>query len=321
MKRFCYLLSIIIIASCSGQPKKGNLDVSLKLRVESKEFNKDLLETCLLSRLKEYGIPNNDVEVSIQDRSVHLKIRNADNQKRITTLLTSNGKLELARTYQLAELTSFLEIVNKKSINKDSTASFTNNLDNHDLEEESFTQKKSKGLFELLDFAASQLEPAAIASVSVWDTSGVNKILSDHNAIFPQDIRFLWKHGKDQNQKIILYATRIEKGDEPAITNEMIQSARSDIDQFGHSCVYFTMNAIGTKKWSRLTRECIGKSIAIIFDNRVYTAPLVNRQIDNGNAMITGQFTSEQAQDLATILTAPIPYKLSITEVNSKAHH
>ena len=99
------------------------------------------------------------------------------------------------------------------------------------------------------------------------------------------------------------------------MTGEVITDARQDLDQSARPSISMQMNSNGAKSWRRLTSNNIGKRIAIVLDNLVYSAPFVQNEIPNGNSQITGEFTIEEAQDLANILKAgTLPAPTTIVE-------
>lgn len=142
------------------------------------------------------------------------------------------------------------------------------------------------------------------------DTATVNRYLKmkQVRALFPRDLKFQW-HFKpykyDPAQSLYeLHAIKVTTRDNQApLTGDVIIGAREEFDQnTGEAKVTMSMNAEGAKIWARLTRENVGRAIAIVLDNYVYSAPRVNSEIKGGNSEITGDFTIEEAQDLANIL-------------------
>ena len=89
----------------------------------------------------------------------------------------------------------------------------------------------------------------------------------------------------------------------PALEGDVVTSARDEFSQnSSYAEVSMTMNSEGAKKWARLTKENIGKCVAIVLDDMVYSAPVVNSEIPNGRSQISGRFTPEDAKDLANVL-------------------
>ena len=101
-----------------------------------------------------------------------------------------------------------------------------------------------------------------------------------------------------------LYALKTSTRDgRPALEGDVVTSAKDEFSQHSsYAEVSMSMNSEGTKKWARLTKDNIGKCVAIVLDNMVYSAPVVNSEIPNGQSQISGRFTSEDAKDLANVL-------------------
>jgi SecD/SecF fusion protein len=164
--------------------------------------------------------------------------------------------------------------------------------------------------------------PGSVVGYAVArDTAIVNKYLNmkQVRALFPRNLIFRWhfkpyKYAPGQNL-FELHALKVTTRDGRApLTGEVITSAREEFDQnTGQARVTMSMNAEGSKVWARLTRENVGRAIAIVLDNYVYSAPRVNSEIKGGNSEITGDFTIDEAKDLANMLKSgkmPAPAKI-----------
>ncbi len=149
---------------------------------------------------------------------------------------------------------------------------------------------------------------AAVGIAHVKDTSKVNTYLAMQQVkdILPRNLKLLWevKPFDKAGEYVYLVAIKITNRDGlPALGGDVITNARAE---FGNNRaaaeVSMTMNAEGANIWARLTKENIGKQIAIVLDNFVYSFPVVNSEITGGRSSITGNFTIKEAQDLANIL-------------------
>ena len=155
------------------------------------------------------------------------------------------------------------------------------------------------------------------------DTLQINSILNDEKIkqLIPSSIKFLWAvkprvNELDQNDEALeLFVIKTSRGGRAPLTGEVITDARQDLDQSARPSISMQMNSNGAKSWRRLTSTNIGRRIAIVLDNLVYSAPFVQNEIPNGNSQITGEFTIEEAQDLANILKAgTLPAPTTIVE-------
>jgi SecD/SecF fusion protein len=140
-------------------------------------------------------------------------------------------------------------------------------------------------------------------------------------AVFPKNIKFAWGATPVGTSGNIyaLYALKTRPNDDrAALEGDAIVDARQDFDSNGKPDVDMTMNSEGAKIWRRLTKENIGKSVAVVLDNVVYTAPTVQGEISGGRSQITGNFTVKEAQDLSNIIKAgklPAPAQIVEEEV------
>jgi SecD/SecF fusion protein len=170
--------------------------------------------------------------------------------------------------------------------------------------------KKNYPLFYLLNIDPRQAPHAGptIGTVHKRDRELVDKYFNMRSVqeVFPRQFLARWsvKSLDDKDELYQLFALKASTREgRPALEGDVVTSAK---DEFGQNSSYaqvsMTMNSEGTKKWARITKENIGKCIAIVLDNLVYSAPTVNSEIPNGTSQITGQFTSEAAKDLANVL-------------------
>jgi len=166
-------------------------------------------------------------------------------------------------------------------------------------------------------------QTAMVGRAFIKDTARVNYMLRLTKNLFPRDLKLVWTvKPRDEESKDILelVALKITSRDgAPALGGDVITNARQDYDQNGRVEVSMSMNSEGARIWKRLTGDNIGKQIAIVLDNYIYSYPNVNGEIPNGMSSITGgDMTVEEAQDLANILKAgklPAPARIVQEEV------
>ena len=168
--------------------------------------------------------------------------------------------------------------------------------------------REQNPLFAVLD--PNYAGGAAIGAAYKADMAAVNEYLSRPEVLelFPADILFKWGVKGDDHidGRYYLYAIKVTTPDGKApLDGSVVTDAREQYAQRGATAeVSMTMNAEGTQEWARLTGENIGKCIAIVLDGYVYSAPRVNTKIDKGQSQITGDFTIQEAQDLANVLNS-----------------
>ena len=168
---------------------------------------------------------------------------------------------------------------------------------------------------------------AVVGYANARDTAEVNKIIFSELAgrIFPAELKLRWGAkpenfgGEAKGDIFELYALKItEPSGRAPLEGDVITNGKDDFDQMGHPCVSMQMNSDGARRWSQITKQNIGKAVAIVLDDAVYSAPRILTQIDGGNSQITGNFTIEDTKDLANTLNSgkmPAPTRIVQEEV------
>lgn len=162
---------------------------------------------------------------------------------------------------------------------------------------------------------------ATVGFAMIKDTARVNRMLREVKSVFPRDLKLAWtvKPEKDRPDVLELNALKVTSRDGKApLGGDAVVDARQDYDPNGRVEISMSMNADGAKTWKRLTGDNIGNQIAIVLDGYVYSAPRVNGEIPNGRSSITGNFSIEEALDLANILKAgklPAPARIVQEEI------
>jgi len=180
-------------------------------------------------------------------------------------------------------------------------------------------------------FAVFQPVPQGLAIVgyaSARDTADVNKVIYSEIAstVLPAECKLRWGAkaedfgGENTRGDIFaLYALKItEPNGRAPLEGDVITSSKDDFDQMGHPSVSMQMNSDGARRWSQITKQNIGRGVAIVLDDAVYSAPRILTQIDGGNSQITGNFTIEDTKDLANTLNSgkmPAPTRIVQEEV------
>ena len=173
-------------------------------------------------------------------------------------------------------------------------------------QEEQF--KKEHPLFAI--FQAAQGNAGCMVGYALAkDTAEINRMVTSPQAknILPPDLSLKWGvKAMDKAGKLFeLYAIK-ETGNngKAPLEGEVITDAKESFDEYGKPCVSMSMNTEGARKWATLTEANVGRAVAIVLDNYVYSAPNVNGKIDGGNSQITGNFTTNDTKDLSTVLSS-----------------
>ena len=182
--------------------------------------------------------------------------------------------------------------------------------------------KKQNPLFAVLNPSVNQAGQAyrgpVVGTVHYTDTAKVMAMLNSSMAksILPRELRLCWtvKAIDDAETFYQLVALKAQTNGRPSLEGDVITDARADFGQTSaYANVSMSMNAEGARDWQRITRDNIGKSIAIVLDGYVYSFPTVQNEIAGGNSQITGNFTVEEAKDLANTLQSgkmPAPARI-----------
>jgi len=168
----------------------------------------------------------------------------------------------------------------------------------------------------------NQLFQGSVVGIAHFtDTAEVNEYLAMEKvqSVFPRDMEFHWGvkpyQGDEQGEHYPLYALKLtgREGQAP-LTGEVVTDARSQFGQNQATAeVSMSMNSEGAKTWARLTKNNVGEFIAIVLDGYVYSAPRVQGEIKGGQSSITGDFSVQEAKDLANVLKSgklPAPARI-----------
>ena len=167
--------------------------------------------------------------------------------------------------------------------------------------------------------------PAYIGNVLKQDTALLGEYLRMDmvSSKFPGNLVFLYGNVQDNNGATVkdvlaLYAIKTLDNGTAKLEGEHVSKSSQQYDEKGRPSISMAMDAEGTRIWGKMTTENVGKPIAIVLDNFVYSAPNVINPIPNGNSEISGNFTVLEAQDLADILQSgklPAPAKIVAEQV------
>jgi SecD/SecF fusion protein len=296
----------------------------------------------LRSRIDKFGVVQPNIQRIGNSGRIQVELPGAKDIDRVEKLLQSTAELQFWEVHTNADVQNFFFTANAKvaeMLKDDSateqvkdTAKADNDID--DLLGESADSTKvetQKNLFTYLypNVAQSpQQVSSLVAQARVQDTAKVNSFLHNKEvrALLPNNlkyIKFLWDYksqaGADGTEIIGLYAIKSNRKDKAPIGGDVIADAKQEYDQMSKPVVSMLMNGSGTKQWAKMTSENVGKFVAVVLDNYVYTAPVVNQVISGGSTQISGgTMTVTEAQDIATVLKAgklPAPARIIQAEV------
>ncbi len=303
------------------------------------ELQKKIDETIinLTKRLENFSEQPANIKV-LEYNLILVEIPGLFEKQRICNLIQSTGNLGFWETYENSEVFQYIDAANKKLVElelyeKKNIIETTNKeqslLDDINSKNDSMQVKSSNEnplfsiLFPNVENGQKLASGAVVGTADIKDTAQINKLLAlkQIKSIFPYSLRFLWtlKPIKDSNL-FQLIAIRVTSRDGLSpLDGSVIVSAKKEDGNNGNPIISMSMNSEGARIWSRITRDNVGKQIAIVLDNYVYSFPLVNDEIKSGNSSITGDFSNEEAEDMVCILNAgSCPVKLKVIAVDIK---
>ena len=333
------LTSIFANSATKGRIASNASDADVKNVINNEIENAiDRSFTILRNRLDQFGTAAPNIQRLPGRGQIQIEIPGADNPQRVRKLLQGVARLEF---YDVIDPNSVYTpmlaindlLVKEQNASKKSTPAKTQpaQKDLGDLLGDSTTTEadttQATGLDSLQN---ANLSPIFALSkggyrYDVKDTAKINAIFkrADIRGMLPRNVGLFWGNKVEPDgtgtSALELFFLDIPRNGKPRLTGEVITDARKDLDERANHAVSMNMNATGTRIWKNWTAEASGKSprgrIAIVLDNTVYSAPSVNGEIPNGNSQISGQFTEEEAKDLANVLKAgSLPAPTTIVE-------
>ena len=317
--------------SLSGQETLEALQKELDLKVEQ-------TKSVLQKRINQFGLRNQRVVQIGNTERILIEIPRVDNLERFKEFIQTRAMLAFWETYDNREVFDYLEQANEEIRNVLTKREIIIQgkpfmptdyiIDTTSAKESNWVNKYP--LFAVLKPRINQegllLPGPCIGNVKDRDTSTVYNLLSlpEVKNILPKNLKFSWTimpaswdTSNSIYDLIAIKATTLDSS--PPLDGTFITRAYTETDLQGDAYITITKNAEGARIWQRLTADNIGRAIAITLDNRVYSYPQVNAEIQGGRSSISGDFTKQQAQDLAKLLQAgAFPTPVSIIDYKVK---
>ena len=286
----------------------------------------------LRTRIDRFGVVQPNIQ-SLADKMgrIMVELPGIKEPERVRKLLQGSANLEFWETYTARDIIPYLQSAdNKLRVILSTTADADTTAQQPVVAQQSATsttdslaaalkgksqnqdallaqQKKDHPLLSILGVNPNAGPIAGYASYK--DTAEINKYLAMPEVIaeLPRDLRLKWGVAPasfdPKKHTFELYAIKSTERDGRApLEGDVIVTATDEFDNYGHPAVGMTMNTDGSRRWAQMTKQNIGRCIAIVLDGYVYSAPNVNTEITGGRSQITGNFTPEEAKDLANVL-------------------
>lgn len=304
----------------------------------------------LRTRIDRFGVVQPNIQKLERTGRILIELPGIKEPERVRKLLQGSANLEFWETYELGEIYQNLAQANsvlyamqsaagKPAVKVDSTATSStatpakvvNKVDSlkaalgkkaatsNDSTKMMEQSRKENPLFALLQVDPRGGRGPIVGLAQSKDTAQINAYFATKQVkeVLPRDLGLRWtvKAMDIKGEIFQLIAIKITNRDGRApLGGDVITDARADFSQTSaYANVSMTMNAEGSKTWARMTKDNIGKSIAIALDGYIYSFPTVNTVIEGGSSQITGNFSVEEAKDLANTLKSgkmPAPARI-----------
>ena len=250
----------------------------------------------LRSRIDQFGVVAPNIQELEKDGQILLELPGVKEHDRVRDLLKSSANLEFYETMPLTEYQGALQQLDN-ALRADSASN-------------------GRGLFEYFAGLGAQGNPIALGMATRINRPIIDSLLVSPQAkrILPSNLKLAWEvkpvtveipdsTGHVSRMDYYTLVGLRTAGGKAALSGDVVTAATSDFDQMqGGNYVSMTMKPDAAKQWARITAANINKQVAIVLDNQVYSAPNVNSVIEGGRSSITGNFSTDEAKDLANVL-------------------
>ncbi|MBQ6072865.1 MAG: protein translocase subunit SecDF [Bacteroidales bacterium] len=282
-------------------------------------------------RVNQFGVAQPNIQKVAGTGRILVELPGVKEPERVRKLLQGTASLEFWETYTSQELQPYLQELNEtirqqiealessepaaeEQPKADKVEKSDNSIeaeleaaDQENTEASEDIMKKLNPLFSRLQMLGGNSALLGIAHYR--DTAQINTWIAENRTLFPGDFVPAWSFKAFEGEGLIpdtyyeLVALKSHVGKGPALDGKYIASASVNYNQMtGAPEVSMAMNSKGAIEWENITGENIGKQIAIVMDNQVYSYPNVQSKISGGNSSISGHFTQQDADDLANVL-------------------
>jgi len=271
--------------------------VKAKLKSEVQDRVNTSATNVLRNRIDAFGVVSPNIQVlQGKDGQILLELPGVKEHDRVRQLLQRSANLEFYETYTMTDITGALMQLDRELAAADST---------------------HQGLSALFEVMYQGQPTPLVGYVTAANRDAVDAVLASNTArtTLPGNLKLAWEvkpldpanapGGRKDLYGLVALRTDIDPEthqQRARMSGDCIIAASADFDNMQGNVVSMTMNSEGARSWANLTRNNIGKAVAIILDDAVYSYPNVNTAIEGGRSQITGKFTVEEARDLANVL-------------------
>ena len=279
----------------------------------------------LRTRIDRFGLASPNINPDANKGIINIELAGVTDKERVRAYLQSTANLQFFEVYTFENkdfqngiiaadkaIEASLMGINDSNSAKKADTSRLNPNKNPLLKTVQFTQpyqgKNGQNIF-----------PAEVGYILKKDTGKLNSYLAmaEVKSKFPSNLVFMYGKMESEDVKtkevVPIYAIKTLENGQAELEGDHVANAAQDFDERGRVAIKMNMDKAGTSIWAKMTSKNIGKPIAIVLDNTVYSAPNVNDAITTGNSQISGSYSVKTAQDLAEILESgklPAPAKI-----------
>ena len=295
----------------------------------------------LRNRIDRFGVTQPSIQKIGNSGRILVELPGVKEPERVRKLLQGTASLEFWTTFDNSEVSQYLveadallaellaqdetaEEVAEPQVEEQKSDLLSEELQSNSEEDLAIEEyRKSHPLFAVLQPSGARGN-ACIGFAQGGDTAIVNRYLNNERVkeLFPAEFRAMWSvnpseyAGGSNIYELVAIKAASRDGKAPldgsAVTDARVSYEGQGMNQ-GSPVVSMTMNAEGANKWARITKDNIGKQVAIVLDGLVYSYPTVQTEITGGSSQISGNFTVEEATDLTNVLKSgklPAPAKI-----------
>ena len=279
----------------------------------------------LRTRIDRFGLASPNINPDATKGIINIELAGVNDKERVRSYLQSTANLQFFEVYTF-ENKDFQNgiIAADKAIEASLNGTTdTNNLAKADTSKLSLNKNP---LLKTVQFTqpfqgknGQYVYPAEIGYTLKKDTAKLNAYLAmpEVRAKFPSNLVFMYGKVENEDAKnkevLPIYAIKTLDNGQAELEGDHVANAAQDFDERGKVAIKMNMDKLGTSIWAKMTTKNVGKPLAIVLDNIVYSAPNVNDAITTGNSSISGNYSLKTAQDLAEILESgklPAPAKI-----------
>ncbi|MFA9205713.1 MAG: protein translocase subunit SecDF [Burkholderiaceae bacterium] len=279
----------------------------------------------LRTRIDRFGLASPNINPDATKGIINIELAGVNDKERVRSYLQSTANLQFFEVYTFENKDFQNGII---AADKSIEASLNGISDTSSLvkADTSKLNPNKNPLLKMVQFTqpyqgknGQYIYPAEIGYTFKNDTIKLNAYLAmaEVKSKFPSNLVFMYGKNESEDAKnkdvLPIYAIKTLDNGQAELEGDHVANATQDFDERGKVAIKMNMDKLGTSIWAKMTTKNVGKPLAIVLDNIVYSAPNVNDAITTGNSSISGNYTLKTAQDLAEILESgklPAPAKI-----------